>query len=84
MVDAARQQALQELAQGKAVTTASATEAVRRLASTRNGRKTQPNAEAVRDIVKVDVGALDDKISAKIDALQAEVNALKIEVPGLQ
>ena len=49
--------------------------AVRRLSSTRHGRKAQPDAETVRDIVKAEVGDFDEKVSTEIGALDKKLSA---------
>ena len=57
-----------------------ASEAVRRMSSSRREREAQPSSETVHHIVKAEVSALD----AKVDALQTEVGALKGEVGALK
>lgn len=79
----AMDRALVELTRGKAATLETATEGVRRMASTHLGRMMQPSAETVRDIVKAEIGAEAMNLDAKVEELDAKVEALNSKVASL-
>ena len=83
MANFAKQRALRELMGGKPATASSATEAVRRMASTGHARRMHPDSDMVRNIVMAEIGALDTKIEARIGALDTKMGELSTSIQEL-